>query len=61
MRIERQPMLKGVEFRADPRGYPSADQIMRHGTMLPCHPTMSADDCRYLYRALDEYIAKLRP
>jgi CDP-6-deoxy-D-xylo-4-hexulose-3-dehydrase len=57
--VTRQPMMMGVEFRADPRGYPSADQIMRQGTMLPCHPTMTADDCQYLYRALDEYITKL--
>ena len=53
----RQPMLKGVDYRADPQGYPAGDQIMQHGLMLPCHPTMSDEDCAYLYAKLEEFIA----
>lgn len=56
----RQPMMKGVEYRADPEGYPVADQIMEQGLMLPCHPTMTDDDCNYLYEVLEEFIAKQR-
>jgi CDP-6-deoxy-D-xylo-4-hexulose-3-dehydrase len=56
----RQPMLRGVPHRVDPAGYPNADQIMRYGTMLPCHPTMTDDDCDYLYEVIEEFIAKLR-
>ena len=33
---------------------------MRHGTMLPCHPTMTDDDCEYLYETLEGFIAKMR-
>ena len=58
--VTRQPMLRGVVHRADPEGYPNADQIMRHGTMLPCHPTMTDDDCEYLYETLEGFIAKMR-
>jgi len=58
--VTRQPMLRNVRFRADPRGYPNADQIMRFGTMLPCHPTMTADDCAYLYETLEAFIAAQR-
>jgi CDP-6-deoxy-D-xylo-4-hexulose-3-dehydrase len=58
--VTRQPMLRGVRFRADPAGYPNADQIMRCGTMLPCHPTMTEDDCEYLYEVIEEFLAKLR-
>lgn len=54
----RQPMMRGVEHRADAAGYPNADQVMRQGLMLPCHPTMTDEDCDYLYEVLDEWIDK---
>jgi CDP-6-deoxy-D-xylo-4-hexulose-3-dehydrase len=54
----RQPMMKGVEFRADPEGYPNGDRVMEYGLMLPCHPTMTTEDCRYLYQVLEEFIEK---
>ncbi|HSB95187.1 MAG TPA: DegT/DnrJ/EryC1/StrS aminotransferase family protein [Spongiibacteraceae bacterium] len=56
----RQPMMKGVEFRVDPEGYPNGDRVMEYGLMLPCHPTMSTDDCDYLYQVLEEFIEKYR-
>ena len=56
--VTRQPMMKNVTFRGAPEGFPNADQIMRYGTMLPCHPTMTADDCDYLYEVLDAFISK---
>ena len=56
----RQPMMKGIEYRVDSEGCPNAEQVMRHGLMLPCHPTMTLDDCEYLYQVLDEFIAMQR-
>ena len=56
----RQPMMKGIEYRVDPEGYPNADKVMENGLMLPCHPTMTKDDCEYLYEVLEEFIAKHR-
>jgi CDP-6-deoxy-D-xylo-4-hexulose-3-dehydrase len=58
--ITRQPMMQGVEYRADPEGYPNADQIMLQGVCLPCHPTMTEEDCAYLYDVLDKFIAGQR-
>lgn len=55
-----QPMLEDVEFRVDPEGCPNAEQVMRHGLMLPCHPTMTLEDCQYLYQTLDDFIALQR-
>ena len=51
-----QPMMDKVEYRVDPEGCPNAEIVMRHGLMLPCHPTMTEDDCEYLYQVLDEFI-----
>ena len=56
----RQPMMRGVEYRVDPGGYPMADQIMEYGLMLPCHPTMTEEDCAYLYQVLDGFIEQQR-
>ncbi len=58
--ITRQPMMKHVEYRGDPEGYPVADQIMLHGVCLPCHPTMTAEDCDYLYGVLEDFIVRQR-
>lgn len=58
--ITRQPMMRDVEYRADPDGYPVADQIMHQGVCLPCHPTMTAEDCAYLYQVLEDFIRMQR-
>ncbi|MCB1678824.1 MAG: aminotransferase class I/II-fold pyridoxal phosphate-dependent enzyme [Halioglobus sp.] len=54
--VALQPMMKDVASRLDPAGYPNAEKVMRHGLMLPCHPTMTEEDCQYLYQVLDEFI-----
>jgi CDP-6-deoxy-D-xylo-4-hexulose-3-dehydrase len=54
--ITRHPMMKGHEYRVHPDGLPNADQIMENGIMLPCHPTMTPEDCRYLYQVIDDFI-----
>jgi CDP-6-deoxy-D-xylo-4-hexulose-3-dehydrase len=51
-------MMNGVEFRVDSTGCPNAEQVMRNGLMLPCHPTMTIEDCEYLYQVLDDFIEK---
>src|SRR5699024_5760090 len=55
-----QPMMKDIDYRVDPEGCPNAEQVMRHGLMLPCHPTMTQTDCEYLYQTLDDFIAMQR-
>jgi CDP-6-deoxy-D-xylo-4-hexulose-3-dehydrase len=54
--ITRHPMMKGNEYRIDPDGLANADQIMECGIMLPCHPTMTEEDCRYLYQVIEDFI-----
>ena len=49
-------MMDKVEYRVDPEGCPNAEIVMRYGLMLPCHPTMTEEDCEYLYQVLDEFI-----
>jgi len=55
--ITRHPMLKGYEYRIQSDGLATCDQIMQHGIMLPCHPTMTREDCEYLYQVLEDFIA----
>lgn len=55
-----QPMMHKVKYRVDVGGCPNAERVMRHGLMLPCHPTMSSEDCEYLYQTLDEWVAMQR-
>lgn len=52
----RQPMMKGREFRIDPKGCPNADQIMEYGVMLPCFPSMTDEDMDYVFEAIEDFI-----
>ncbi len=54
--ITRHPMLRGHDYRVHPDGLPSCDTIMEHGIMLPCHPTMTREDCDYLYQVIGDFI-----
>ena len=56
--VVKQPMMRDVEYRAPAAGCPDADQIMEQGLMLPCHPTMTDEDCQYLYQVLEAFIEK---
>ena len=55
--ITRHPMLKGQEYRIQDDGLATCDQIMQHGIMLPCHPTMTREDCEYLYQVIEDFVA----
>ena len=54
--ITRHPMLRNQEYRIDALGLANCDQIMEHGIMLPCHPTLSREDCEYLYQVIEDFI-----
>jgi len=53
--ITRHPMMKGKSYRVHPDGLSACDTIMEHGVMLPCHPTMSREDCNYVYEVIAEF------
>ena len=48
--VTRQPMMRGVEYRSAPGGYPNADRIMEHALLLPCNHHMTADDVDFVCR-----------
>ena len=50
-------MLEGREYRVHPAGLANCDQIMENGIMLPCHPTMTSEDCDYVEQVLEDFIA----
>ena len=55
--ITRHPMLRSRnDFRVHPDGLANCDQIMENGIMLPCHPTMTDEDCRYVRQVLQDFI-----
>jgi len=54
--ITRHPMLKGRDFRVHPAGLANADQIMEFGIMLPCHPTMTDEDCAYVQQLITQFV-----
>jgi len=54
--ITRHPMLKGHEYRIEEQGLANCDQIMSNGIMLPCHPTMTREDCEYLYQVIEDFL-----
>jgi CDP-6-deoxy-D-xylo-4-hexulose-3-dehydrase len=54
--ITRHPMMQGRDYRQPADGLPNCDRIMEFGIMLPCHPTMSEEDCRYVHQVLQEFI-----
>jgi CDP-6-deoxy-D-xylo-4-hexulose-3-dehydrase len=54
--ITRHPMLRRQEYRIQADGLASCDRIMEYGIMLPCHPTMTREDCEYLYQVIGDFI-----
>ena len=54
--ITRHPMLKGHEYRIEEQGLANCDQIMSNGIMLPCHPTMTREDCEYVYQVIEDFL-----
>lgn len=54
--VTRQPMMRGVHYRADPAGYPNADRVMAHGVLLPCNHWMDVDDVDFVCAAIAEVL-----
>lgn len=54
--VTRQPMMRGVTYRADPAGYPNADRVMEHAVLLPCNHGMTDDDVEFVEAAIDAVV-----
>ena len=55
--VTRQPMMRGVTFRADPAGYPNADRVMEHALLLPCNHILTGDDMEYVCNAVADAVS----
>ena len=58
--VTRQPMMRGVTYRADPAGYPNADRIMEHALLLPCNHFLTDDDVDFVCEAVSDVVAARR-
>jgi CDP-6-deoxy-D-xylo-4-hexulose-3-dehydrase len=54
--VVRQPMMRGVQHRRAPGGYPNADRVMEHGLLLPCNHFMGDDDVDFVCEAVAEVL-----
>ncbi len=55
--VTRQPMMRGVTFRADPGGYPNADRVMEHALLLPCNHFLTESDVDFVCEAIGDIAA----
>lgn len=55
--VTRQPMMRGVQYRADLAGYPNADRIMEHALLLPCNHFLTDDDVDAVCAAIADVVA----
>ena len=55
--ITRHPMMDGKSYRVHPDGLANCDRIMEQGVMLPCHPTLTREDCDYVHEVIAEFLA----
>ena len=58
--VTRQPMMRGVEYRAAPGGYPNADRIMEQALLLPCNHHMAREDVQFVCGAVDDAVQAAR-
>lgn len=56
--VVRQPMMRGVQHRRAPGGYPNADRVMEHGLLLPCNHFMDDDDVDFVCAAVVEVLGE---
>jgi CDP-6-deoxy-D-xylo-4-hexulose-3-dehydrase len=56
--VTRQPMLRGVNYRTDPGGYPEADRVMEHALILPCNHFLTDDDIDFVCGVIDEVASR---
>ena len=55
--VTRQPMMRGVDFRTAPEGYPNADRVMEHALLIPCNHFLDDDDIDFVCEAIGDVVA----
>lgn len=56
--VMRQPMCKGMNFKVTKKGVPNADDVMRHGILLPIHHGLTEEMFKRLHSTIEEFIDK---
>lgn len=56
--ILRQPMCKDIKCRVLDGGYPNADNVMKHGVLLPLHHGMDERMFSRLHKVIEEFLAQ---
>ena len=54
--IMRQPMSKGLNFKAIDGGCPNADDVMKYGVLLPVHHGLTEEMFKRLHSTIEEFI-----
>ena len=53
--ILRQPGFASIEHRADPEGYPVADQVMKGGMLMACHHGLDDSQIDYMHEIFSDF------
>jgi CDP-6-deoxy-D-xylo-4-hexulose-3-dehydrase len=56
----RQPMMKGVNFRAPSSGMPNADLVMEGGIILPCSHAVGDEGINFVCEQIEGFLALSR-
>jgi CDP-6-deoxy-D-xylo-4-hexulose-3-dehydrase len=55
--VTRQPMMRGVEYRTSPDGYPSADAVMEWGLLLSNNHAHSPEKMHRIHESVEKFLA----
>jgi len=55
--VTRQPMMRGVEYREPPAGFPNADRVMEHAVLLPAGHGLTDDDVGFVCDGIASVLA----
>jgi len=54
--IIRQPMMKGIKYKALEKGYPNTDAIMERAVLLPLHHGLTDNMFKRLHKTIAEFL-----
>lgn len=54
--ILRQPGFKNILHRADPQGYPAADEVMQGGILIGCHHGMTEAMMEHIHASFELFV-----
>jgi CDP-6-deoxy-D-xylo-4-hexulose-3-dehydrase len=58
--VTRQPMMRGVDYRAPAGGLPNSDRVMENGLALSCSHGMTDGERKYVTTTIEEFLVARR-